>query len=81
MRATVSAIALVSLVLTGCGATTGGTRLTPEEESLAQDMQARSLAPATADERAAIRNQDLLTQSAFLGRGLSDEPGRPRSGA
>lgn len=75
MRAPVSAIALVSLVLSGCGATTGATRLTPQEESLAQEMQARSLAPATADERAAIRNQDLLTQSAFWAEAYQMNPG------
>lgn len=75
MRAPVSAIALVSLVLSGCGATTGATRLTPQEESLAQAMQARSLAPATADERAAIRHQDLLTQSAFWAEAYQMNPG------
>ncbi|MCH8489848.1 MAG: tetratricopeptide repeat protein [Oceanicaulis sp.] len=73
MRAPVSAIALVSLVLTGCGATSG-TRLTPQEESLSETMQARSLAPATADERAAIRNQDLLTQSAFWAEAYQMNP-------
>lgn len=69
MRAHLSAIALLKLslaavLLVGC-ATTGELALTEEEEALAAALQARSIVPATADERAAIENQDLLTQAAF----------------
>jgi Flp pilus assembly protein TadD len=64
MRAHLTAIAVTAGLLSGC-ATSGELALTEQEEAMAEEMQARSLAPATAEERAAIANQDLLTQAAF----------------
>jgi uncharacterized lipoprotein YmbA len=69
MRAHLSAIAVSAAVLAGC-ATSGELALTEEEEALAAELQARSIVPATADERAAIANQDLLTQAGILGGSL-----------
>ena len=64
MRASLSAIAAISLLLTAC-ATTGELEMSEQEEAVAQALESRSIAPATAGERAAVENQDLLTQAAF----------------
>lgn len=74
MRAHLSAIALTTLLLAGC-ATTGELALTDEEEAVVMDLQSRTLAPATAEERAAIANQDLLTQAAFWAEAYELNPG------
>jgi hypothetical protein len=74
MRAHLSAIALAAVLLAGC-ATSGELALTEEEEALAAELQARSIVPATADERAAIANQDLLTQAAFWAEAYELNPG------
>ncbi|MCR9130133.1 MAG: tetratricopeptide repeat protein [Alphaproteobacteria bacterium] len=64
MRARLSAIALASLLASAC-ATSSELEMTEQEEAVAEALESRSIAPATADERAAIENQDLLTQAAF----------------
>ena len=64
MRACLSAIVLSSAALSAC-ATHAELQPTEQEEALAAELQARSIVPATREERAAIRNQDLLTQAAF----------------
>jgi Flp pilus assembly protein TadD len=74
MRAHLSAIAVSAAVLAGC-ATSGELALTEEEEALAAELQARSIVPATADERAAIANQDLLTQAGFWAEAYDLNPG------
>lgn len=52
---------LAALALTACATT----QRTPEEQALATSLESRDILPATEDERAAIRTQDLLTQAAF----------------
>jgi Flp pilus assembly protein TadD len=64
MRARLSAICLAGLMATAC-ATSSELQPTEQEVALAADMQSRTIVPATAQERAAIENQDLLTQAAF----------------
>ncbi|XBQ14839.1 MAG: tetratricopeptide repeat protein [Oceanicaulis sp.] len=64
MRARLSATCLAAFALTAC-ATHAELQPTEQEAALAAELQARSIVPATADERAAIENQDLLTQAAF----------------
>ncbi|MFP4520118.1 MAG: tetratricopeptide repeat protein [Oceanicaulis sp.] len=64
MRARVSAICLAGLMLAAC-ATTSELQPTEQEATLADELQSRSIVPATAEERAAIENQDILTQAAF----------------
>ncbi|MGJ3230206.1 MAG: tetratricopeptide repeat protein [Oceanicaulis sp.] len=59
-----SAICLAGVLATAC-ATTSELQPTEQEAALAEELQARSIVPATADERAAIENQDILTQAAF----------------
>ncbi|MFN3835217.1 MAG: tetratricopeptide repeat protein [Glycocaulis sp.] len=66
MRAHLSATAIMiaaSASLAACATT--APRQTPQEAALSLNLQSRSLVPATADERAAIGRQDLLTQAAF----------------
>ncbi len=74
MRAHLSAIALTATLVAGC-ATSGELALTEEEEAVVMDLQSRTLAPATAEERAAIANQDLLTQAAFWAEAYELNPG------
>ncbi len=74
MRAHLSAIALTAVLLSGC-ATSAELALTEEEEAVVMDLQSRTLAPATAEERAAIANQDLLTQAAFWAEAYDLNPG------
>ena len=74
MRAHLTAIAISASLLAGC-ATQGELALTEEEQALANELQGRSLAPATAEERAAIENQDLLTQAAFWAEAYELNPG------
>lgn len=64
MRARVSAICLAGLMAAAC-ATSSELAPTEQEMALSEELQSRSLVPATAEERAAIENQDLLTQAAF----------------
>lgn len=64
MRARVSAICLAGLLASAC-ATSSELQPTEQEAALAEELQSRSIVPATADERAAIENQDILTQAAF----------------
>lgn len=64
MASRVSAICLAGLLATAC-ATSAELQPTEQEAALAADLQSRSIVPATADERAAIENQDILTQAAF----------------
>lgn len=64
MRARLSAIALTSLIIAGCS-TTSELQMSEQEEAVAEALESRSIAPATEGERAAIENQDLLTQAAF----------------
>ena len=52
---------LAALALAAC-ATTGRS---DDEEALAATLDATDIIPASADERAAIRSQDILTQAAF----------------
>lgn len=64
MRLSAAAFTAASaLALTAC-ATTAAPQ-TQQEAALVADMEARSIIPATRDERQAIANQDLLTQAAF----------------
>jgi len=74
MRTHLSAIAVSAIVLAGC-ATSGELALTEEEEALAAQMQSRSIVPATAQEREAIANQDLLTQAGFWAEAYDLNPG------
>ena len=64
MHARVSAICLAGLLAAAC-ATSAELQPTEQEAALAEQLQSRSIVPATAEERAAIENQDLLTQAAF----------------
>jgi Flp pilus assembly protein TadD len=79
MRGPLSAIGLVmsvpAIALAGCSSTASGTRLTHQEEAVSQRMQARSIAPATAEEREAVRRQDLMTQAAFWAEAYELNPG------
>lgn len=74
MRARLSAICVAGLLSTAC-ATTSELAPTEQEAALAQDLQSRSIVPATAEERAAIENQDLLTQAAFWAEAHQTNPG------
>lgn len=74
MRARLSALAVCSLLVAGC-ATSSELALTEEEQALATELESRSIVPATAEERAAIENQDLLTQAAFWAEAYDLNPG------
>ncbi|MFW6412511.1 MAG: tetratricopeptide repeat protein [Oceanicaulis sp.] len=74
MRARLCATTAAALLLASC-ATSAELSPTPEEEALSADLQERSIVPATADERAAIENQDLLTQAAFWAEAYDLNPG------
>lgn len=80
MRAPLSAIAILSsscaaaLALSAC-ANLDAAKPTEQEEALAVDLSARSIVPATEDERAAIERQDLLTQAAFWAEAYELNPG------
>jgi len=74
MHARLSAICVAGLLATAC-ATHAELQPTEQEEALALDLQSRSIVPATADERAAIENQDLLTQAAFWAEAHQLNPG------
>ncbi len=66
MRAPLSATAIMipALLLLSACATTASPP-TPQEAALTENLQARSIVPASAEEREAIGRQDLLTQAAF----------------
>ena len=79
MAAPSPAIALLSmsaclLALTGC-ATHADLQPPEQEAELTETLQGRSIAPATAAEREAIHNQDLLTQAAFWAEAYELNPG------
>lgn len=79
MRAPHSAIITLklitsALVLSAC-ATSAELAPTEQEVALAEQLQARSIVPATEEERAAIENQDLLTQAAFWAEAYELNPG------
>lgn len=79
MRGPLSAIGLMTSVavlgLSGCSASSSGSRLSVQEEAVAERMTARSIAPATEAERASIANQDLMTQAAFWAEAYDLNPG------
>ena len=68
------AILALSLSLGAC-ATSGELAPTPEEQALSEELQARSIVPASAAEREAIVHQDLLTQAAFWAEAFELNPG------
>jgi len=74
MRARLSAIVLASIFMSAC-ATSAELARTPQEDALAERMQSRSIVPATAEERNAVRNQDLLAQAAFWAEAYDLNPG------
>lgn len=64
-----------SLLTLGACATHADLQPTEQEAALTETLQARSIAPATAEEREAIHNQDLLTQAAFWAEAYEMNPG------
>lgn len=62
------------IALSGC-ATHAELQPTEQEAELSETLQGRSIAPATAAEREAIHNQDLLTQAAFWAEAYELNPG------
>ena len=69
-----TAVLTGALALSAC-ATNAELAPTPQEEALAEELQNASIVPATAEERAAIKSQDLLTQAAFWAEALELNPG------
>ncbi|WP_019959979.1 tetratricopeptide repeat protein [Woodsholea maritima] len=68
MRVLLSALGLSCLTaLAGCATSQSaqGLARSVEEDALADEVLGQNIAPSTASERAAIENQDLLTQAAF----------------
>ncbi len=66
MRSRLSATAIMMVAVTGLTAcATTAAPPTPQEAALTTQLQSRSILPSTAEERAAIGRQDLLTQAAF----------------
>jgi Flp pilus assembly protein TadD len=66
---------LAATALTACAAGNGQLAPTPEEEALAEELSAADIIPATAEERARIKNHDLLTQAAFWAEAYELNPG------
>ncbi|MEO1040179.1 MAG: hypothetical protein AAFX09_11590 [Pseudomonadota bacterium] len=80
MSARLSAMTRTSILVLALGAlsacsTTQELQPTEQEAALAEALQERELAPATAEERDAVRNQDLLTQAAFWAEAHELNPG------
>ncbi len=75
MRARLSAIALTCAAAVSACATHEELQPTEQEAALAEALQGRDLAPATAQEREAIKTQDLLTQAAFWAEAHELNPG------
>lgn len=70
-----SALLLTAAFALSACATNAELQPTVQEEALAEELQSASIVPATAEEREAIRGQDLLTQAAFWAEALELNPG------
>lgn len=74
MATRLSALLLMTSISLGACATSAELAPTEQEEALAAQLQSASIVPATADERAAMENQDLLTQAAFWAEAMELNP-------
>lgn len=61
MRISILLLPLAALTLSACATTAR----TADEQALATSLDARSIVPATSQQRTAIRSQDMLTQATF----------------